>query len=97
MSSKDKEKVIGEELDTTKVARFLEMQPHGEENADFHVLLKAYRGLPAEAFERFLEMFKNSGRDINARDSQDRTLLQLAEANTRHPEYIAILKKFGAL
>ena len=97
MSSKDKEKVIGEDLDATKVARFLEMQPYGDENADFHALLKAYRGLPAEAFERFLMMFKDSGRDINARDAQGRTLLQLAQANTRHPEYIGILQNFGAV
>lgn len=96
MSSKDKVKVIGEELDETKVARFLEMQPYGEENADFHILTKAYRGLPAEAFERFLQLFQEQGRDINARDPKGRTLLQLAQQNTRHPEYVDVLKRFGA-
>lgn len=96
MSTKDKEKVIGEDLDTTKVARFLEMQPYGNENVDFHVLVKAYRGLPAEAFARFLQLFKDSGRDINARDPKGRTLLQLAQENVRHPEYVNILKQFGA-
>lgn len=97
MSTKDKEKVIGEDLDTTKVARFLEMQPYGDENADFHVLVKAYRGLPAEAFERFLQLFRDSGRDINAKDAKGRTLLQLARENIRHPEYVDILKRFGAV
>lgn len=97
MSSKDKEKVIGEELDATKVARFLEMQPYGDENADFHVLVKAYRGLPGEAFERFLQTFKESGRDINAKDAKGRTLLQLAAENVRHPEYVDILKNHGAM
>ena len=96
MSTKDKEKVIGEDLDETKVARFLEMQPYGDENADFHVLIKAYRGLPADAFERFLQLFRDSGRDINAKDAKGRTLLQLAQENVRHPEYVNILKQFGA-
>ena len=42
----EKAKVIGEELDETKVAGYIDMQPSGNENADFHVLTKAYRGLP---------------------------------------------------
>ncbi len=96
MSTKDKEKVIGEDLDETKVARFLEMQPYGDENADFHVLQKAYRGLPAEAFERFLQLFLQNGRDLNATDPKGRTLLQLASDNVRHPEYAEILKRHGA-
>lgn len=96
MSSKDKEKVIGEDLDETKVARYLEMQPYGDENADFHVLVKAYRGLPAEAFARFLLLFVQHGRDINATDAKGRTLLQLASENTRHPQYAQILKQHGA-
>ncbi|HVK98688.1 MAG TPA: PA4642 family protein [Dongiaceae bacterium] len=96
MSTKDKIKVIGEDLDETKVARYLDMQPIGAENADFHVLTKAYRGLPLEAFERFLQMFRDAGRDINARDSKGRTLLQLAQENRSHLEYVDVLKKFGA-
>ena len=96
MSTKDKEKVIGEDLDETKVARFLEMQPYGNENADFHVLVKAYRGLPPDAFTRFLQLFKDSGRDINAKDTKGQTLLQLARQNVRHPEYVEILQQFGA-
>ncbi len=96
MSTKDKVKVIGEELDETKVARYLEMQPAGDENVDFHVLVKAYRGLPAEAFERFLQLFRDQGRDINARDRQGRTLLQIATEHKSHPEYVDVLKKFGA-
>ncbi len=97
MSTKDKEKVIGEDLDETKVARFLEMQPYGDSDADFHVLVKAYRGLPAEAFERFLVLFKQAGRDINAKDPKGRTLLQQVQENIRHPEYTDILKRHGAL
>lgn len=98
MSTKDKVKVVGEELDETKVARFLAMEPgsNSRENPDFHALLKAYRGLPAEAFERFLVLFKDSGRDVNARDLKGRTLLEQARAHIRHPEYVEILLRHGA-
>ncbi len=96
MSSKDKQKVIGEELDATKVARFLEMQPVGDENADFHILTKAYRGLPVEYFDQFLTMFVEQGRDINATDKQGRTLTQIAAQHGNQPGYVDVLKKHGA-
>ncbi|MGB3624000.1 hypothetical protein FT643_05805 [Ketobacter sp. MCCC 1A13808] len=96
MSTKDKQKVIGEELDEGKVARFLDMQPEGDENADFHVLLKAYRGLPADAFDRFLEMFVAQGRDINATGGEGRTLLHIAQQHNSQPGYVDVLKKHGA-
>jgi len=96
MSSKDKQKVIGEELDEAKVARFLEMQPVGDENADFHILTKAYRGLPQEYFDQFLAMFTAKGHDINASDLQGRTLLQIAAEHANQTGYVDILKKHGA-
>ncbi|MBA56539.1 MAG: hypothetical protein CMK89_18975 [Pseudomonadales bacterium] len=96
MSSKDKQKVIGEELDATQVARFLEMQPTGDEDADFHVLTKAYRGLPVEYFDQFLAMFVAQGRNVNATDPQGRTLAQIAAQHGNQPGYVDVLKKHGA-
>ena len=94
---KEKTTVVGEELDEIKVARFLEIEPYGEENADFHMLLKAYRGLPPEPFGRFLQMFCDSGRDINAKGLEGRSLLEVARQNIRHEEYVGILQEFGAV
>ena len=96
MASKDKEKVIGEELDEAKVARFLEMQPQDGDNADIHVLIKAYRGLPPGAFDWFLDMFKQQGREIKTQDEQGRTILAIAQAHTSQPGYTEVLKKHGA-
>ena len=96
MSTKDKQKVIGEELDESKVARFLDMQPDGDENADFHVLVKAYRGLPASAFERFLTLFVAQGRNVNATGSDGRSLLQVAQQHNSQPGYVEALQKHGA-
>lgn len=92
----EKPKVIGEELDEAKVARFLDMQPANDENVDFHVLTKAYRGLPPEPFHRFLEMFVAAGRNINARNKQGRTFLASIEGNVGHLEYVDIVRRLGA-
>lgn len=92
----EKAKVIGEELDETKVARYLEMQPVGDENADFHVLTKAYRGLPPEPFGRFLDMFVAAGRNINARDAKGRTFLTTILGNIGQPAYVDIARERGA-
>lgn len=94
--AKEKVQVVGEDLSETKVALFLDMQPYGNENADFHVLLKAYRGLPPDAFSRFMQLFKDSGRDLNAKSLNGQTILDVARQNVRHPEFVEILQAFGA-
>ncbi len=92
----EKAKVIGEELDESKVARYLDMQPVGDENADFHVLTKAYRGLPADPFARFLDMFVAAGRNINAHDNKGRTFLATIIGNVGQTEYADIARQRGA-
>ena len=92
----EKAKVIGEELDETKVARYLDMQPAGDENADFHVLTKAYRGLPPEPFGRFLDLFVAAGRNINAKDAHGRTFLSSIIGNVGQAAYINIVRARGA-
>jgi hypothetical protein len=96
MSSKDKQKVIGEQLDETQVARFLEMRPLDDEDTDFHILIKAYRGLPVDAFEQFLDLFVAEGRNVNATGKDGRTLVQIASDHTSQPGYVQALQKHGA-
>ena len=50
---KDKKKVVGEPMTDEQIKVFLDFPPEEGENPDFHVLLKAYRALRAEDFERF--------------------------------------------
>lgn len=92
----DKKAVIGEALDEVKVQRFLEMQADAGEDADFHALLKAYRGLPATAFDAFIELFLQAGRNINAVGANGVTFLQSIEKNVAHLEYVEILRRHGA-
>lgn len=96
MLKKDKQKVIGEELDELKVRRFLDMEPADEENADFHVLTKAYRGLPAEAFERFMAIYLEAGRTLNPTNQQGVSFLDSIRPHQSQQAYVAILEGLGA-
>ncbi|MGB3595530.1 PA4642 family protein [Pseudomonas neustonica] len=93
---KDKEKVIGEPMTDEQVAVFLQARPYADESADLHVLVRAYRGLRVEDFERFLVMFKAEGFDLNATDEQGRTFLQTAKNHAQSEDYVAVLEAAGA-
>ncbi|MCG8312262.1 MAG: PA4642 family protein [Pseudomonadales bacterium] len=96
MLKKDKEKVIGEEIAEETLKAFLDLQPYGDENPDFHVLTKAYRGLPPHEFARFLTFYKASGRDLNPGDTQGNDFISSISMNERQQEYVEILKQAGA-
>jgi len=93
---KDKEKVIGEVISDDKVREFLTAVPYDDENADFHILTKAYRGLPPEGFARFIDVFVAEGGDINGVDSRGQTFLQAIKRYKRQPSYAEILEQAGA-
>jgi hypothetical protein len=79
-----------------RVRSFLQMQPLDGESADYHALLKAYRGMTPEAFVRFIAFFVEAGRDINAPGPADTTLLKLLQGHRHAHEYVQILKDAGA-
>lgn len=92
---KDKQKVIGEPMTDEQIKVFLDFPPEEGENPDFHVLLKAYRALRAEDFERFVTFFQEQGRDLKATDSQGRTLLEIVRGHGKSDEFVAILERAG--
>ncbi len=79
-----------------RVRSFLEMQPTQGEAVDYHVLLKAYRGMVPEAFTRFIEFFVEAGRDLNAPGPGGKTLRKLILEHRHGTEYAEILKNAGA-
>lgn len=93
---KDKQKVLGEVFDDERIKTFLDIQPYGDMNADFHVLEKAYRGMKAENFETFVKFFIEANRDINATGEDGKTLLTIVNEHRLGDDYSAILKASGA-
>jgi len=92
---KDKKKVVGEPMTDEQIKVFLDFPPEEGENPDFHVLLKAYRALRAEDFERFVAFFQAQNRDIRATDDRGRTLLDIVRGHGKSEPFAAILEKAG--
>ena len=94
---KDKEKEIGEPMTDEQVAVFLNARPYNsDESADYHLLVRAYRGLRIEDFERFLVMFKAEGFDLNAVNGEGRTFAETVREHAQGEEYVAVLEAAGA-
>lgn len=93
---KDKEKVIGEPMTDEQVAAFLQARPYTGESTELHILTRAYRGLRAHDFERFLVMFKAQGFDLDATDAQGGTFLQSISGHVQAQAYVDGLRVAGA-
>ncbi|CAA0079320.1 Uncharacterised protein [BD1-7 clade bacterium] len=96
MLKKDKEKVLDEVWTTERVRDFLNLEAPAGVNADFHVLINAYRSMRIENFEQFLTFFQEANRDVNAKDAEGQTTLAIVNAHRKGDEYAAVLKQHGA-
>ncbi|MBL4866289.1 MAG: PA4642 family protein [Pseudomonadales bacterium] len=92
----DKKKVIGEEFTDEMLVSYLEWEPSEGEFKSFQVLLKAYRGMTATAFRRFLVFFKEAGYDINVKNKEGVSFLETIRPNVRFSEYVDIMVEAGA-
>ena len=78
-----------------RVLSFLDLLPGADVDPDYHVLLKAYRGMVPEAFERFLEFFTQAGRNVNAPGPGNITLTRLVATHKKSAAYLELLKQAG--
>ena len=96
MAGPSQPQVLDEVWDDARVKSFLELQSEAPASDDHHVLLKAYRGMRAEDFKRFLGFFIEAGRNLDAVDSQGRTLWQIIAQHRHGAEFIAIKQSLSA-
>ncbi|MFZ5723124.1 MAG: PA4642 family protein [Pseudomonadota bacterium] len=92
---KDKKQVIGEELTDEQIRRFLVAEPPAGVDRDFNCLERAYRGLRAHDFERFLAIFAAEGRNVGATDPQGRPLQVLIARHANGEDYVAALERYA--
>jgi hypothetical protein len=86
-----------EEWSDERIRAFLDLLPPDGVPADYHILIKAYRGMLPEHFERFVPIFVAAGRDINAKLPSGATFLDHVSQHRRAGPYIEILQKAGAV
>ena len=93
---KDKEKVLDEVWTEDRVKSFLDLLPPEGENADFHMLHKAYQSMRDNDFEKFVGFFIAAGKDLNAQNQKGRTVLSIVEEHRHGKPFAEILRTAGA-
>ena len=92
-AKKDKQAVIDEVITNALLEQFFECQPPTGVEADYHMLERAYRGLTAPDFERFVALFAERKHNLNATGSQG-TMLDVINTHTKGADYAAAIKKY---
>ncbi|ROM80956.1 hypothetical protein BK654_04265 [Pseudomonas brassicacearum] len=90
---KDKKQVIGDEIGDEQIKLFLNFEPIDATSPSLHKLIKAYRGLRVDDFERFLTFFVEAGYDLNGKDEQGHDFVALIQDQRNAEEYIELINK----
>ncbi|NBA94959.1 PA4642 family protein [Pseudomonas sp. R5(2019)] len=90
---KDKKQVIGDEIGDAQIKLFLEFEPVEATSPSLHKLIKAYRGLRIDDFERFVGFFLEAGYDLNGKDEHGNDFVAIIKDQRNAPEYIEIIEK----
>ncbi|WP_312395069.1 PA4642 family protein [Stutzerimonas kunmingensis] len=89
---KDKKQVIGDEIADESIKLFLQPEPADDTPPSLHKLIKAYRGLRIDDFERFLGFFVAAGYDLVARDSKGQSFIDLVANQRQARPYIELIE-----
>lgn len=89
---KDKKQVIGEEISDDSIKLFLTVEPADATPPSLHKLVKAYRGLRVDDFERFVGFFVAAGYDLAAVDAQGNDFVALIQNQRNAEPYIDVIK-----
>lgn len=83
---------FGEDWSDERVKGYLNHLAPAGDNADFHVLMTAYKHMRSVDFERFVAFFQAAGRDIHARGREGKTLLEIVKTHPRSSDFVKILE-----
>ncbi|MGN8275101.1 PA4642 family protein [Pseudomonas sp. SMV71] len=90
---KDKKQVIGDEIGDEQIKLFLNFEPVDATSPSLHKLIKGYRGLRVDDFERFLTFFVEAGYDLNGKDEKGNDFVALIQDQRNAEEYIELFNK----
>ncbi|TWI54900.1 hypothetical protein IQ22_01804 [Pseudomonas duriflava] len=93
---KDKKQVIGEEISDDKIKLFLNVEPADDTPPSLHKLVKAYRGLRTDDFERFVGFFIEAGYDLDARNAAGQDFIDLIRDQRKAEPYIEAVRSAHA-
>ncbi|MGY1449864.1 PA4642 family protein [Pseudomonas chlororaphis] len=90
---KDKKQVIGDEIGDAQIKLFLDFEPADATSPSLHKLIKAYRGLRIDDFERFLVFFVEAGYDLDGKDEHGKDFVALIQDQRNAADYIDLIEK----
>ena len=90
---KDKKQLIGDEIGDEQIKFFLDFEPVDATSPSLHKLIKAYRGLRIDDFGRFLAFFKEAGYDLDGKDEQGQTFVDIIKDQRNADEYIELINQ----
>ncbi|ARA82639.1 PA4642 family protein [Pseudomonas amygdali] len=90
---KDKKQLIGDEIGDEQIKLFLDFEPYDATSPSLHKLIKAYRGLRINDFERFLVFFREAGHDFDGKDEHGNYFIALIKDQRNADEYIELIEK----
>ena len=90
---KDKKQLIGDEIGDEQIKLFLDFEPVDATSPSLHKLIKAYRGLRIDDFGRFLAFFKEAGYDLDGKDEQGQTFVDIIKDPRNADEYIELINQ----
>jgi len=90
---KDKKQLIGDEIGDEQIKLFLDFEPVDATSPSLHKLIKAYRGLRLDDFERFLVFFNQAGYDLDGKDQQGENFVSLIQDQRNAADYIELIQK----
>lgn len=85
-----------EEWTDDRLKAFLSLEPPEGMPADYNILLKAYRGMTIDLFERFLPLFIEAGHDLNSTLEDGSTFLDQVKRHRKSGEFAEVLAEAGA-
>ncbi len=85
-----------EEWSDERLKSFLTLEPPSGLPADYNILLKAYRGMTADLFERFIPLYVAAGHDLNVTLDDGSTILDLIAQHRKSTDYAEVLAAAGA-
>ena len=89
---KDKKQLIGDEIGDEQIKLFLDFEPVDATSPSLHKLIKAYRGLRIDDFGRFLAFFKEAGYDLDGKDEQGQTFVDIIKDQRNADDYIELIE-----
>ncbi|MEJ3596105.1 hypothetical protein GHO42_08685 [Pseudomonas sp. FSL R10-0056] len=90
---KDKKQLIGDEIGDEQIKLFLDFEPVDATSPSLHKLIKAYRGLRIDDFGRFLAFFKEAGYDLDGKDEQGQTFVDIIKDQRNADDYIELINQ----